>query len=735
MSFEGTKGRFSIKNAVKHGVITGLMGWAAIEGVQAYQPNAHQIFAERGAHTQFYSGDVGFGTHTDRQNTVDVTYRGRSVAAIPSSSFGQPQSGGEHQARRSDRGSAQHMRTERTSEPLRAQAADNGAPSYVHIDSIPSVSAMVVAPVILESSTPVPIAQIPPWLPFVAMAPEAIYGVGTTLNKTLIHSGALQSRLNSFEALSLEARLLAACAVPLTAQAPTEIAPMTQTVAPEVTGTPLVNEVLTSTPVPRIEIPVGAGEYPSMVSVIDSPKVYSYGGPEGRENMDEITRAMFDRYIAELAREGKIQGSTPEALYLDFDKSFDFKMYVTDQMLTRIVQYKSGGAFLVPDNMVGQVYRELQLSYNDLFQGGAAVDVGTDNFSFREYQADRVGGVGAWPVFVNVDEQSIPISWLNMERGGAVTPLESSVAVVTPGATSVPQGAESPQPAVTEPGATRVVTENGHDYVYTYTKLGETKTGEELWRYVRETGTVILFDGPVRNYLPFQILGSQNVQNEQNFVSVNYTDQTDINSPNPWLTRTLSPELQKRYFAEDPRKGTMTDMEGSRVLQMEMLGLGEGDHKQAYLDIIVANGTPEGEVKRVKLSETTGIILTIMTAEDIAKLGGENVLELHAQEGDRNYTYYVQVYDVDEKGNELVRVAFADPLSEIPEAVLRKVLFSIPGNLIDHKDQREQGFTNVAQIFAQYSAKTNETTGKPDVEIELLPATPALTTPTTAPTP
>lgn len=438
MSFEGNKARFNIKNAVKHGVITGLMGWAAIEGVQAYQPNAHQIFAERGSHTQFYSGDVGFGTHADRPNAVDVTYRGRSVAAIPSSSFGQPQSG-EHNIRRSDRWSAQHTRAERTSESSQTQAVDNGAPSYVHIDSMPNVSTMVTAPVILESSTPTPVAQIPPWLPFVAFAPEAIYGVGTTLNKTLIHSGSLQSRLNSFETLSLEARLLAACAVPLTTIAPTESqqAPLTATAAPEVTGTPLVNEVLTSTPAPRIEVPVGSGEYPTAVSMVDSPKVYSYGGPEGRENMDEVTRAMFDRYIAELAREGKIQGSTPEALYLDFDKTFDFKMFVTDQMLTRIIQYKSGGAYLVPENMVGQVYRELQLSYNDLFQGGAAVDVGTDNFGFRQFQADRVGGVGAWPVFVNVDAQSIPVSWLNMERGGAEIPIQ----VVNAGVTAT---AESP---------------------------------------------------------------------------------------------------------------------------------------------------------------------------------------------------------------------------------------------------------------------------------------------------
>ncbi len=178
-----------------------------------------------------------------------------------------------------------------------------------------------------------------------------------------------------------------------------------------------------------------------------------------------------------------------------------------------------------------------------------------------------------------------------------------------------------------------------------------------------------------------------------------------------------------RYFQDDPRKGTLTSAQKQTALQVEMQGLGEGEHKQAYLDVIVANGTPEGELKRVKLSETTGIILTMMTEEDIVKLGGEDVIGLHAQgDNNRNYTYFVHVYDVDAKGNELARVAFRDPLDQIPENILRKVLFSIPGNLIDHKDQRKQGFTNVAQIFAQYSAKINETTGEQDVVIELLPA-------------
>lgn len=302
------------------------------------------------------------------------------------------------------------------------------------------------------------------------------------------------------------------------------------------------------------------------------------------------------------------------------------------------------------------------------------------------------------------------------------TPLPTASPIPTP--TEIPT---TPTAAGPKEGDVTTVTENGHDYIYTYTKLGETETGKALWEDVREVGTISLMDTPYINYLPFKIFIADSVDSKRNFVSFTHRDWIDPSEPITPLASTLMAELETRYFQDDPRKGTMTSKEEQKTLQVEMQGLGEGEHKQAYIDIIVANGTPEGELKRVKLSETTGIILTLLSEEDIVRLGGGDVLELHAQGDGRNYTYFVQVYDVDNKGNELARVAFRDPLSEIPENILRKVLFTIPGNFVDHKDQREQGFTNVAQIFAQYSAKLG-VDGKPDVVINLLPA--ATPTPT-----
>lgn len=229
------------------------------------------------------------------------------------------------------------------------------------------------------------------------------------------------------------------------------------TAKPVETSTPsLGNEVLTGTPSAAPETPAPVGSvYPSEVSNMTDPKVYSYGGAEGRANMNEYTRALFDRYIAEMGPErgGFLTGATVEELYRSFDSGYDFKLYTTDAGLVWLVQSKSDGSFLVPKNQDGQVFRDLQLSYDYMFQNGTAVSVGTDNFDFQKFSANRVGFVGAWPVLVSVDAQNVPVSWVNMEQGGATAPIvlasatelpEVAVATATPDSgVSLVSGAET----------------------------------------------------------------------------------------------------------------------------------------------------------------------------------------------------------------------------------------------------------------------------------------------------
>lgn len=228
----------------------------------------------------------------------------------------------------------------------------------------------------------------------------------------------------------------------------TEVPPGTPTalpateMPPQVTVTPLSNEVVVGTPssAPETPAPIQGASYPTEVSVLESPLVYSYGGEAGRQNMNEYTRQLFDRYVAEMSRSGFLTGTTVDQLYRSFDQGYDFKLFTTDQGLTWLVQSKSDGSFLVPKDLDGQIFRDLQLPYNYLFDSGVAVEVGLDNFNFQRFQANKVGFVGAWPVLVTVDGQGVPVSWVNMEQGGAATPITvaSTVEAPTHASTDVP---------------------------------------------------------------------------------------------------------------------------------------------------------------------------------------------------------------------------------------------------------------------------------------------------------
>lgn len=228
----------------------------------------------------------------------------------------------------------------------------------------------------------------------------------------------------------------------------TEVPPGTPTalpateIAPQVTVTPLSNEVVVGTPssAPETPAPILGASYPTEVSALESPLVYSYGGEAGRQNMNEYTRQLFDRYVAEMSRSGFLTGTSVDQLYRSFDQGYDFKLFTTDQGLTWLVQSKSDGSFLVPKDENGQIFRDLQLPYDYLFQSGTAVEVGLDNFDFQRFQANKVGFVGAWPVLVTVDGQGVPVSWVNMEQGGTATPITvaSTVEAPTHESTDVP---------------------------------------------------------------------------------------------------------------------------------------------------------------------------------------------------------------------------------------------------------------------------------------------------------
>lgn len=466
----------------------------------------------------------------------------------------------------------------------------------------------------------------------------------------------------------------------------------------QLTMTPLSNEVVVGTPssVPETPAPVISASYPSEVINLESPLVYSYGGETGRQNMDEYTRQMFDRYIAEMGpnRGGYLVGATVEELYRSFDQGYDFKLYTTDKGLTWLVQSKSDGSFLVPKDQNGQIFRDLQLPYDYLFQSGAAVGVGTDNFDFQRFQANKVGFVGAWPVLVNVDSQDIPVSWANMEQSGSTNPI------------TVASTAEAPTEVVAVPtesgpknGETKIVKENEHEYKYTY--------NSELGKWVREIAKFPLLDGPKYGFVIFTVSTYEDVDGERSFFTVKHPDVVD-NKDLAQFQSTFIPELGQRYFNLDNMSVATNDQ--YVAMQMEMI---KGQDSTATVPFIVANGTPEGKTLQVKLSTETGINVMIMDPETIMALGGKDVIKLN----DGNVTFYIQAYDVDDNGNALYRLAFEGSLDSVPDKEIMDILFMIAANFTEYPDARHQGFTPIAQSFVRY-AQMPRANGEPDYSVE-----------------
>ena len=87
------KERYPLGRAVRQGVMLGATLWGAGHAIEANQTRIAELFSGRATHSQPFTGDVGFGSRKDHANNIQVTYHGQSVAAIPASSFGQPQGG------------------------------------------------------------------------------------------------------------------------------------------------------------------------------------------------------------------------------------------------------------------------------------------------------------------------------------------------------------------------------------------------------------------------------------------------------------------------------------------------------------------------------------------------------------------------------------------------------------------------------------------------------------------
>ena len=283
----------------------------------------------------------------------------------------------------------------------------------------------------------------------------------------------------------------------------------------------------------------------------------------------------------------------------------------------------------------------------------------------------------------------------------------------TPSATSEPFPTPIPTETVPKDGDTKSVTENGYTYKYEYSA--------EYGQWMREVADFPLDDEPHYNFIPFRVQIADQVSDERNLLDMTHKDFTVADIPAngifdpPPIGGVFDVQLMKRYFSGTRSGLSFHDQEAA--ITFEMLGKGQGDIKQAFLSITLSNG----QEAQVKLSENSGIILTITDAAKIKQLGGDNLSTGTVD----STTYYAEVYGVDANGNELCRLAFDKSLNEVSDNALREAIFMFPSKLVEMKDQSSIGPSNFSFILMHVSTlstlgRFSNADGTPDLKIDYL---------------
>ncbi len=677
-----------------------------------------QSFSQTG-HTEQYHGDLfgRSGREFVTQDRIPVHVHGKAVAmlspnvmdhrGVEANRFAQ------HAGTRSER---QHARSNVSSERNRAdyvvhygssatradRESDRAKVERVVVRSTPIApehAAMVTANMRTEaalSPTFVPpgeepmMPQTPWWAYGIFFSPDAAYALGTGINKTFIRSKGLQGKLNAFEGTAITGRVLWACGAGAVSPQTTEVPTMAPTQV-EATAVPVTETAIPYNP-PTAE--VTQTPPPEVAAALPDYANYSSVGFSEPVRVEDLKKGNVPPGMTDAAKEAFIENAMslynqlPEA---DRDRTTVTVCYRVDQNRNVPLLIRNGKEVLW------------------LHQGD------TPSFSpfFPSFRADT--------------EEALTYKWVEFSGGTLVCKWDNNseypvvglmantsdtalASIFNPGEGKFvenPNPVPSPTPTEAAPKNGDTRTENGYTYKYS----------AEYGQWMREVTNFPLDDGPDYNFVPFRISVSENVDGELDLISLVHKDFTVADIPAsgtfnpPPLTASFGRQVRERYFEEDTRN--LTDLEQQSAFQMEMLGMGKGPQKDAYIPIIVSNG----EEMRVKLSEQTGINMFIIDPDTMMQRGGANVITLHRGE----VTFYVEVYGVDPAGNMLVRMAFDGSLADISNDDLRAILFTIPANFADHKDQREQGFTAYAQALADLSDNLQSDGVTPDVVINRAP--------------
>jgi hypothetical protein len=245
---------------------------------------------------------------------------------------------------------------------------------------------------------------------------------------------------------TIEAALFACTTPPprATAELPTPMVSTAEATTAVATSTSGPNQELTAvppTPVPEKPSTPEALTYPTSLeaSQVVTPGFYTYAGQEGRNNMNGVLRAYYDRYFAEMNRNGLVQNITTENPYGDFDQHWEARYYRTDAGNWVFAMHKIGSdEFMTPTDQNGVPFPDLKLPYGMVYTAdGTLVDDGLDDFGMKSFHADGIGFTGAWPYFVKVNDAQTPDAWINLAQNGAEQQILGS-AVSVPSETPAP---------------------------------------------------------------------------------------------------------------------------------------------------------------------------------------------------------------------------------------------------------------------------------------------------------
>lgn len=289
-------------------------------------------------------------------------------------------------------------------------------------------------------------------------------------------------------------------------------------------------------------------------------------------------------------------------------------------------------------------------------------------------------------------------------KGFDATPtVLASVTPVTPATsmpTETPAPIDTPNPLDNAPEGTTGFNENGDPIREVKYENGKTFVFQlnEQGKWVRPVVKFPLLDLGPWNYIPFDIMMSEDAKGGEHVLEITHVDSTDDNN------RPITTKIRNLFLT---RLGlSPSDPEYYRLVNEEM---DKGSESDARFPII----TSDGDDTEIILSNVNGISMTIDSADNLKKLFEEGrAIQWFDGHGG---TYYLRVTAVN--NNAVCTIASERPLEELSDTAMRNFIFSCVSHIFTQVDQREYLNYSNTQFLANGSSELIKGMSVPEIEI------------------